>query len=79
MAPIDVVQAQAEEANRRQQLVTAQATLRNNELALKRLIVSGTDDELWRATIVPIDRPTVTASRSISRAPYATRSASAPT
>ncbi len=61
MAPIDVVQAQAEEANRRQQLVTAEATLRNNELALKRLIVSGTDDELWRATIVPVDRPTVTA------------------
>lgn len=61
MAPIDVVQAQAEEANRRQQLVTAQATLRNNELALKRLIVSGTDDELWGATIMPTDRPTVTA------------------
>ena len=61
MAPIDVVQAQAEEASRRQQLVTAQATLRNNELALKRLIVSGTDDELWRATIVPTDRPVVTA------------------
>jgi outer membrane protein len=61
MAPIDVVQAQAEEANRRQQLVTAQATLRNNELALKRLIVSGTDDELWGATIVPVDRPVVTA------------------
>ena len=61
MAPIDVVQAQAEEATRRQQLVTAQATLRNNELALKRLIVSGTDDELWRATIVPVDRPTITA------------------
>lgn len=60
MAPIDIVQAQAEQANRRQQLVTAQATLRNNELALKRLIVSGTDDELWRATIVPSDRPTVT-------------------
>lgn len=61
MAPIDVVQAQAEEATRRQQVVTAQATLRNNELALKRLIVSGTDDELWRATIVPVDRPIVTA------------------
>ena len=60
MAPIDVVQAQAEEANRRQQLVTAQATLRNNELALKRLIVRGTDDELWNATIVPSDQPTVT-------------------
>jgi outer membrane protein TolC len=61
MAPIDVVQAQAEEANRRQQLVTAQATLRNNELALKRLIVRGTDDELWGATIIPSDRPVVTA------------------
>jgi outer membrane protein len=57
MAPIDVVQAQAEEATRRQQLVNAQATLRNNELALKRLIVSGTDDELWRATLNPVDRP----------------------
>jgi outer membrane protein len=61
MAPIDVVQAQAEEATRRQQLVSAQATLRNNELALKRLIVSGTDDELWRATIKPVDRPLVAA------------------
>ena len=58
MAPIDVVQAQADEATRRQTLVNAQATLRNDELALKRLIVSGTDDELWRATIVPIDLPT---------------------
>ena len=61
MAPIDVVQAQAEEASRRQQLVTTQATLRNNELALKRLIVSGTDDELWKATIVPVDQPTIAA------------------
>ena len=57
MAPIDIVQAQAEEADRRQQLVTAQATLRTNELALKRLIVGGTDDELWKATINPVDRP----------------------
>jgi outer membrane protein TolC len=58
MAPIDVVQAQADEATRRQTLVSAQAILRNNELALKRLIVSGTDDDLWRATIVPTDLPT---------------------
>jgi outer membrane protein TolC len=57
MAPIDVVQAQAEEASRRQGLVNAQATLRNNELELKRLIVNGTDDELWRATINPVERP----------------------
>ena len=57
MAPIDVVQAQAEEATRRQALVTAEATRRTNELALKRLIVSGTDDDLWNATIDPTDRP----------------------
>jgi outer membrane protein TolC len=60
MAPIDVVQAQAEEATRRQALVTAQATRRTNELALKRLIVSGTDDDLWSATIEPTDRPETT-------------------
>jgi outer membrane protein TolC len=57
MAPIDVVQAQAEEANRRQALVTAEATRSTNELALKRLIVGGTDDDLWNATIEPTDRP----------------------
>jgi outer membrane protein len=60
MAPIDVVQAQAEEATRRQALVLAQATRRTNELALKRLIVSGTDDDLWTAIIEPTDRPETT-------------------
>ena len=57
MAPIDVVQAQAEEATRRQSVVNAEATLQNNELALKRLIVSGTEDPLWSATINAVDRP----------------------
>jgi outer membrane protein len=60
MAPIDVVQAQAEEATRRQALVTAEAQRRTSELALKRLIVSGTDDDLWNATIEPTDRPATT-------------------
>jgi outer membrane protein TolC len=57
MAPIDVVQAQAEEATRRQAVVNAEATLQNSELGLKRLIVSGTDDPLWVATINATDRP----------------------
>ena len=57
MAPIDVVQAQAEEATRRQALVNAEATRRTSELALKRLIVGGTDDDLWNATLEPTDRP----------------------
>jgi outer membrane protein len=57
MAPIDIVQAQAEEATRRAAVVTAEALLQNNELGLKRLIVSGTDDPLWTATINAVDRP----------------------
>ncbi|MBI4476269.1 MAG: TolC family protein, partial [Acidobacteria bacterium] len=57
MAPIDVVQAEAEAASRRQALVQQEATRRTTELALKRLIVGGTEDELWRATLNPTDRP----------------------
>jgi outer membrane protein TolC len=61
LAPIDVVSAQAEEATRRQALVQAQGTLATSELALNRLIVSGTDDPLWTAHINPVDRPPSTA------------------
>jgi outer membrane protein len=57
LAPIDIVTAQAEEATRRQTLVQAQATVRTAELALKRLIVSGTDDPLWTSSLNPTDRP----------------------
>lgn len=57
MAPIDVVQAEAEAATRRQALTQAEATLRTSELALKRLIVSGTNDPLWRATLTAVDQP----------------------
>ena len=58
LAPLDVVQAQAEAATRRQTLAQADAQWRTSELSLKRLIVSGTDDPLWTAEINPIDRPT---------------------
>jgi outer membrane protein TolC len=57
LAPIDVVSAQAEAASRRNTLVQAQATVRTAELALKRLIVSGTDDPLWASSLNPVDRP----------------------
>jgi len=59
MAPIDVVQAQAEEAMRRQTLVQAQSNRRTAELVLKRLIVNGTEDEIWDVTLNPVDVPTV--------------------
>ena len=57
MAPIDVVQAQSEQATRKGALVTAESTKRTTELALKRLIVSGTQDPNWAARIDPTDRP----------------------
>jgi outer membrane protein len=59
LAPIDIVQAQAEEANRRQALAAAVATRQTAELTLKRLIVSGTDDPLWKASINPVDQPSI--------------------
>ena len=57
MAPIDVVTAQAQAAISQQALVTAMATQRTNELALKRLIVAGTTDPNWNAQLDPTDRP----------------------
>ncbi len=57
MAPIDVVQAQSEQATRRQTLVATQATRRTTELALKRLIVAGTQDANWNVELDPTDRP----------------------
>jgi outer membrane protein TolC len=55
LAPMDIVSAQAEAATRRQTLTQAEATRRTAELVLKRLIVSETNDPVWRASIEPID------------------------
>jgi outer membrane protein TolC len=60
LAPIDIKSAEAEQANRRLTLVQAQAAVRTAELALKRLIVGGTDDPLWASSIHPVDRPAAT-------------------
>jgi outer membrane protein len=62
MAPMDVVQAEAEEATRQQTLTTSLATMRTAELSLKRLIVSGTNDPVWAQHIDPVDRPDFQAS-----------------
>ena len=57
LAPIDVVQAEAEAANRRQIVAQTEAALATAQLSLKRLLVTGTSDPLWtqelRATDVP--------------------------
>jgi outer membrane protein TolC len=59
LAPLDIVQAEAEAANRRQALAVAEATLQTAELALKRFMVSGTEDPLWRMELRPIDLPSL--------------------
>jgi outer membrane protein TolC len=59
LAPLDIVQAQAEAATRRQNVAVAEAGLQTAELTLKRFIVSGTDDPLWRQTIRPVDLPSL--------------------
>lgn len=59
LAPLDIVQAQAEAATRRQNLASAEATAQTAELALKRYIVSGTDDAMWRQQIRPVDLPSL--------------------
>ena len=62
LAPLDVVQAEAEAANRRHTVAQVEATLATAQLTLKRLLVTGTSDPLWtqelRATDVPqLDAP----------------------
>ena len=59
LAPLDIVQAQAESATRRQNLAAAEATAQTAELTLKRFLVSGTDDPLWRQSIRPVDLPSL--------------------
>ena len=57
LAPIDIVQAQSEAAQRRQAVAEAEQNLRTAELVLKQLLVGGTDDEVWDAEINTVDRP----------------------
>jgi len=59
LAPLDIVQAEAEAATRRQTLAAAEAALQTADLALKRYIVTGTDDPLWHQTLQPIDLPSL--------------------
>ena len=59
LAPLDIVQAEAEAANRRQTLAVAEATLQTAELTVKRYIVSGTEDPLWRQELRPVDLPSL--------------------
>jgi outer membrane protein len=57
MTRLDLVTATSQEATDRHTLVLAEGARRTAEVALKRLLVAGPDDEFWRAVIDPVDRP----------------------
>lgn len=55
MASIDQVTSETQMVNAELSLLQAQNTWRQADLSLKRLLVSGTGDELYRSTINPVD------------------------
>src|ERR1019366_7312199 len=57
MTRLDLVTATSQEATDRHTLVVAEGARRTAELALKRLLVAGPADALWRATIDPVNHP----------------------
>jgi outer membrane protein TolC len=55
--PLDLVQAQAEVANRRENLIRAQAAARDAEDALRRLIMDPSDTSFWQVPLDAVDTP----------------------
>jgi outer membrane protein len=65
VAPIDVLESEAEVASRHQAVTQAEGAWRAAQVTLKQEIVSDTSDPIWETTIVPVDRPTE-ATRTIN-------------
>ncbi len=57
MAPIDQTTAEVQEAQSEQALLNAQVQWTTAELTLKRLIVSGPDDDVYKSTLNPTSGP----------------------
>jgi outer membrane protein TolC len=57
MSDLQVIQAEAQVASAEQSLLGAEIAWRNQELAFKRLLVSGPDDPLLTQTLVPTGLP----------------------
>ena len=60
LAPIDVLEAEAEVASREESVLLAQQAIENNMDFLKRLINDPNSDDFWLMTIRPLDEPTET-------------------
>jgi outer membrane protein TolC len=60
--PLDLVQAEAEVAQRRENLIRANAAVGDAEDGLRRLIMSPSDASFWQVRLDPIEDPTERAS-----------------
>jgi outer membrane protein TolC len=60
LAPLDVLSARNTEQTRRVGLAQAIATWQTTELVLKQLIVGGADDDAFKSTLNPTDKPDFT-------------------
>jgi HAE1 family hydrophobic/amphiphilic exporter-1 len=58
LPPLDLVQAEAEVAQRREQLIRARTAAADAEDALRRLIVDPEDVSFWEVRLDPIEEPT---------------------
>jgi outer membrane protein len=58
MAPLDVVQAESEQASREEAVIVAEAAVAEAEDALKRAIFNTNDPATWETRILPVERPT---------------------
>ncbi len=59
MVEMELAQSEAQVASAEQALLNAEIQWRNQEMALKRLLVGGTDDPLFSRTIHPVDVPDI--------------------
>jgi outer membrane protein len=59
MAPIDIVQAQAEVANNEEQVIVAQASVQQAEDTLRTLIFDPQSPDFWTQHLEPTDQPTL--------------------
>ena len=57
MAPIDIVQAQAEVANNESTVILAEAAIRNAQDALRALILDPATPDVWNVVFEPTDAP----------------------
>jgi outer membrane protein len=56
--PLDLVQAEAEVATRRENLIRADAIAKDAEDRLRRLIMDPVDQSFWQVRLLPVDEPT---------------------